>query len=310
MQIQIFALLHLYPGGLFCAGERDDFITPETPCKEPPAENIQDFVQDTLNAHEESLQNQTAQGPNGHQQNNEDFQAGQLGDGLQRQELERDDKQSGRKEKQAMNPEQAGQQGEKEQVEDYQQLGQSCRIQMVSTEAEAEQSTTVELKSMQCENKQLPLISTSSPEADVSTAHCPGPLVTELEDTEQLETIHLPLLCPLFIDDLPDLEDVDTEVFTEMFTSQQVFRPKIEVISGGSDEDEAVQNQSERIPSFGPDQKSVFLMGGCNKSAISCSSLVYSKDGDVPEPQSSEPLAEKITHQISSPPRCLIEELD
>ncbi|KAM9409967.1 dynein axonemal assembly factor 1-like [Pholidichthys leucotaenia] len=68
------------------------------------------------------------------------------------------------------------------------------------------------------------------------TVQDPGPLVTELEDAEQLETIHLPPSRPLCIDDLPDLEDVDTEDFI-FFSLQQVFRPKIEVITGSNDEE-------------------------------------------------------------------------
>uniref|UniRef100_A0A1A8J324 Dynein, axonemal, assembly factor 1 n=1 Tax=Nothobranchius kuhntae TaxID=321403 RepID=A0A1A8J324_NOTKU len=72
---------------------------------------------------------------------------------------------------------------------------------------------------------------------DLGTAHGPGPLVTELEDEEQLETIQLLTNRPLRIDDLPDLENVELEGFTES-SSQQVFKPKIEVISGGSDDDD------------------------------------------------------------------------
>ncbi|KAG7265970.1 hypothetical protein CRUP_022675 [Coryphaenoides rupestris] len=66
------------------------------------------------------------------------------------------------------------------------------------------------------------------------TASGPGPLVTELEEAEPLETIHLKLQQPLCIDDLPDLEDVDTEDedFTGFLFCKTGSRPKIQIISG------------------------------------------------------------------------------
>ncbi|KAG7468637.1 hypothetical protein MATL_G00145230 [Megalops atlanticus] len=68
-----------------------------------------------------------------------------------------------------------------------------------------------------------------------------GSLVTELESADQIETIHTDSPCQILIDDLPDLEEVDTEDLsaTDIFTSQHVQRPKIEVIGGSSDESES-----------------------------------------------------------------------
>ncbi|KAF7219151.1 dynein axonemal assembly factor 1 [Nothobranchius furzeri] len=96
-------------------------------------------------------------------------------------------------------------------------------------------------------------------EDDLGTAHGPGPLVTELEDEEQLETIQLLTNRPLHIDDLPDLENVELEGFTES-SSQQVFKPKIEVISGGSDDDEeeSALDWSEDRSLSGSSQNSAF----------------------------------------------------
>lgn len=285
------------------SGETEAFNTPETPCEEPQEEKIQAFVQDTLDAHEEFLQSQTTRGPNEHY---EHLEAEQLGERSQNESLEKDDREYVREE----NPEQTAQQDEseagemleKEQVEDNQQPNQLCRIQLVENEAEREQ----------CEKKQHPLVWAARPEAgEVVRAHGPGPLVTELGDAEQLETIHLPPPHSLFIDDLPDLDDGDTEDFTAAFSPHQVFKPRIEVISGSRDEDEPSGNQSERSPSFGPDRNSMFLMSGCKKStADTSSSLVYPEHGDAPEPLICEPVAKYKTNQISSPPRCLIEELE
>uniref|UniRef100_A0A3Q3XFD2 Uncharacterized protein n=1 Tax=Mola mola TaxID=94237 RepID=A0A3Q3XFD2_MOLML len=52
-------------------------------------------------------------------------------------------------------------------------------------------------------------------------------------------------------------QEVETEDLTSMFSSQQVFKPKIEVISGGTDEDEPTRNQGEGVHSFGPEKDSV-----------------------------------------------------
>ncbi|XP_075956294.1 dynein axonemal assembly factor 1 [Anarhichas minor] len=305
-------------------GATEASTTPETPCEEndtqfptsPKGEMIQAFVKDCLDAHEEFLHS-TAQEPNGHQPNCDNLEAEQPGDGFQEDQLEKDDqeksqvKQPVTEEKEVVNPEHSAQEQEStagkmletENTEDDKQ-------QVIINEAVREQANMSE----PFEEKQPPLLRAGPPEADeVVAAHGPGPLVTELEDADQLETIHLPPHRSLRIDDLPDLEDVDTDNFTAMFSSQQVYKPTIEVISGGSGEDDTIGNQSEGFPTVGSDRNSLFLMSGCNKSTGVCSnssSLVYPEDGDTLEPRIFEPAGKFKPKRTSSPPRCLIEELE
>ncbi|XP_023207389.1 dynein assembly factor 1, axonemal [Xiphophorus maculatus] len=136
-----------------------------------------------------------------------------------------------------------------------------------------------------------------SEEDELVPLHGPGPLVTELEDEEQLETIHLPINQSLRIDELPDLEDVDTEDF-----HQQDFKPKIEVISGDGDEETPAENQGGGIFGLSHDGTSSLFLGGCNKSTelSNDSSLVYPEDEDVVAhyPGSNQPSSER---------QCLIE---
>nr|XP_020661803.1 dynein assembly factor 1, axonemal [Pogona vitticeps]XP_020661804.1 dynein assembly factor 1, axonemal [Pogona vitticeps] len=70
------------------------------------------------------------------------------------------------------------------------------------------------------------------PEGKVAT---PGPLVTELTDPAQIEDIKLDIPERLFLDELPDLEDIDDSAGEEIFTGKQSSPPKIEVISEESD---------------------------------------------------------------------------
>lgn len=159
--------------------------------------------------------------------------------------------------------------------------------------------------SQQLEKKQLPLVSPAPPEADDTGPVCGlGPLITEMQDAEQLESIYLTPHRTLCTDDLPDLEEVETEDLTSMFSSQQVFKPKIEVISGGTDEDEPTRNQGEGVHSFGPEKDSVLSLSGGFKSTRVClsSSLLC--------PEDEETVGESKPIQTSSPPCSLIEELD
>ncbi|KAK5904343.1 hypothetical protein CesoFtcFv8_005918 [Champsocephalus esox] len=139
-----------------------------------------------------------------------------------------------------------------------------------------------------------------------------GPLVTELEEDEQLETIHLRLQRSLRIDDLPDLEDVDAEDYTAMLSSQKAYRPKIEVISGSSEEEEdeegeeSTASDSDNSPSFGQDEMASFLKSGPSEVSNSSYALVYPGDGAI----HSEPVLKVKPKQSPSPPRCLIEEVE
>ncbi|XP_041797323.1 dynein assembly factor 1, axonemal [Chelmon rostratus] len=310
-------------------GETETSATPETPCEENDTQNltssqgekIQAFVQDSLDAHEEFLQSQSTQRPQEHQLNSGHLEAEQPGEGSQVELLEKDDqdkshiKQPVTEEKEGVDPgdspqEQestAGKMLETEKVEDNKQQQKSCGMWFMKDGAGREQAHTSE----RFEKKQSSLVRAVPPEADkVGPAHGPGPLVTELEDAGQLETIHLPPHRPLFIDDLPDLEDVDTDDLTVTFSSQQAFKPKIEVMPGGTDQDEPIWNRSEGNSIFRPYKNSLVTMNGCDNStglSNSSSSLVCPLDG---EPLRSEPAGKSKTIQTSSPPCCLIEELE
>ncbi|XP_041668067.1 dynein assembly factor 1, axonemal [Cheilinus undulatus] len=161
----------------------------------------------------------------------------------------------------------------------------------------------------QSEQKHRPLVEAALPEPDqIVPAYGPGPLVTELEDPEQIETIPLTSDCLLRIDDLPDLEDVDTEDFPDI---QPAFKPKIEFLSGGNDEDEAVGNHQRESLGSGPNKTSLFFMGDSKRSAeesISSSSLLFPEHDD--DFEVCEPAGKSKSVQPPSPSRCLIEELD
>ncbi|KAG7226076.1 hypothetical protein INR49_018686 [Caranx melampygus] len=258
-------------------GETDVFTTP---CEENNTQiltssqevKIQAFVEDSMDAHEEFLQSQTAQTEQTTQE-------------LLKEQFEIDDQDQSQmeqlvREEKGVNPEESAQELESiatkmlgtEKIEDEEQQNKSGVMTVMRNKAEGEQANMSE----QCEKKQPPPVKAAPPGTDEVVPTCgPGPLVTELDDVEQLETIHLPLHRSLHIDDLPDLEDVDTEDFTSVFSSQQVFKPKIEVISGSSDEDEPIGNQSETVPSPSPDKSSLFT-----EVSNSSSSLLYPGDWD------------------------------
>ncbi|CAJ0939096.1 unnamed protein product [Ranitomeya imitator] len=83
-----------------------------------------------------------------------------------------------------------------------------------------------------------------------------GSLTTGLADEEEIEVVPLEATERLFIDDLPDLEDEDiTELpqnMLENITTNQVYRPKIEVISGDSDESDG-EWEKEDVTTVGGD---------------------------------------------------------
>uniref|UniRef100_A0A8C6SHC7 Dynein assembly factor 1, axonemal n=1 Tax=Neogobius melanostomus TaxID=47308 RepID=A0A8C6SHC7_9GOBI len=132
------------------------------------------------------------------------------------------------------------------------------------------------------------------------TLNCPGPQVTEIEDVDDLETIHLSINQQLCIDDLPDLEDIESEEFMTSFTSSQS-KPKIVVLS--DIEDEHVGEESELIERFEP---------STNKLQIEATDKIYSllemKCVDTAEPLLFQPKVAPSKHVPE--PRCLIEELD
>nr|XP_061797118.1 dynein axonemal assembly factor 1-like [Nerophis lumbriciformis] len=76
------------------------------------------------------------------------------------------------------------------------------------------------------EHHLLPLVIGASSES----SRYPGPLVTELVNAEKLETI--PLIAPLHVDNLPDLEDLEPINISEMSSSEMMLRPTTEVVLG------------------------------------------------------------------------------
>uniref|UniRef100_A0A670IMX5 Dynein axonemal assembly factor 1 n=1 Tax=Podarcis muralis TaxID=64176 RepID=A0A670IMX5_PODMU len=71
-------------------------------------------------------------------------------------------------------------------------------------------------------------------EMPVDKMTTPGPLLTELADPAEIEQIKLDVPEKLFIDELPDLEDVDLEVSPGEIFTRKPSSPKIEVISKAS----------------------------------------------------------------------------
>ncbi|KAK1161911.1 dynein assembly factor 1, axonemal-like isoform X1 [Acipenser oxyrinchus oxyrinchus] len=79
-----------------------------------------------------------------------------------------------------------------------------------------------------------------------SMATC-GALVTELENSETIDTINLENHEKIYIDDLPDLEELEISETEDVLTSQPVYRPKIEVISAASDESDSDLEDIEKL---------------------------------------------------------------
>ncbi|KAK0150606.1 Dynein assembly factor 1, axonemal [Merluccius polli] len=240
-------------------------------------EKMEAFAQDCLEAQEEFLQRQREPAELADEQKlGRDLEAEQLGEGLAVEEQEGD--RSGPKEMQEILKEDQEREESPERSDIVAQERVSSAT-VLSDEGRLKderdmginqpQRTHPERKPTepgrateghgrgQGERKQpapLPPMAPSDPEdiALVMTASGPGPLVTELEEAEHLETIHLQPHQPLCIDDLPDLEDMDTEGedFTGFLAYQEGSRPKIQIISADDDdEDTAVAFEAASISS-------------------------------------------------------------
>ncbi|XP_061682537.1 dynein axonemal assembly factor 1 [Syngnathoides biaculeatus] len=219
----------------------------ETSCEETLNEKRQVFVQDTLDAHVDFLQNQMKEQPHTKQPNNS--------------ESEKYDVQL-----------------HEETPEDNNREQPECVVQGDDVGEEVNMT-------------QLPLVSMASPKS----SHGPGPLVTEAVDAEQLETI--PLTRPLHVDDLPDLEDLESDV-SEM-SSQVMSRPRIEVISGEDSEEESVREVTPLSPA-----NPVCLSASKSFTTSNQSLLIYTEDRDASEQNTKLKASPR-----SVPTRCLIEEL-
>ncbi|XP_073437987.1 dynein axonemal assembly factor 1 isoform X2 [Dendrobates tinctorius] len=86
-----------------------------------------------------------------------------------------------------------------------------------------------------------------------------GSLTTGLADDEEIEVVPLKATERLYIDDLPDLEDGDISELPpnmlENITTNQVYRPKIEVISADSDESDSEWEKEDVTTVSGDDNK-------------------------------------------------------
>ncbi|XP_056382259.1 dynein axonemal assembly factor 1 isoform X2 [Hyla sarda] len=87
-----------------------------------------------------------------------------------------------------------------------------------------------------------------------------GSLTTGLIDVEDIEIVPLKATEKLYINDLPDLEDVTNDDLTPdmqdiITTSNKVYRPKIEVISAESDESDGEWEKEDLITSMGDNEQ-------------------------------------------------------
>ncbi|XP_029374092.1 dynein axonemal assembly factor 1 [Echeneis naucrates] len=277
-------------------GETEVLTSPREE-KDTQDEKIQAFVQDSLDAHERFTESQATKSELIETKPSEWSEE----DHLEKDEQDAELQQLVREARETTEPEKLAQEQEsmaanildREKLEDNKQQV-SDAVQLMRNETTNKPANRSQL----CEKKQPHSVKPAPSEADeVVETYGPGPLVTELEDAEQLETIHLPLHRSLNIDDLPDLDDVDPEDFTATLSPQQVFKQKIEVISGGS-------NGDETATTLNPHRGSLFTEVSNNSS-----SLMYQGDRDAHEPFIFKPEGKSKTNQ-TSPPRFLIEELD
>ncbi|XP_056138873.1 dynein axonemal assembly factor 1 [Lampris incognitus] len=333
-------------------GEAEAATIPESqsPCEGNHTENlslsrekkIQNFVQDSLQAHEEFLQKQReSKEETDENVDKANLEGEQYGEELvrisERKQFEHNDQSQGQINKsdkgkeEKEDPEQfdrdqkegkgMGAETIREISEDIQQqlgINQVCRMQSARNQETNEQTNGEVLEEEQSKSKQ-PLLTMRSPSEpdEAVAAHGPAPLVIELHEAEHRETFYLEPHCSLCIDDLPDLEDVDTEDqdCTTIFSCQQAPRPKIEVISGGSNIDIPVRDQREAaLPA-----KTASILGLHNDVLLIkhdikvlddvSTSLAEPQTGDAPKVMILKP-EEKSKLNLTPPPCCLIEELD
>nr|XP_046205242.1 dynein axonemal assembly factor 1 [Oncorhynchus gorbuscha] len=330
--------------------ERGEYETTTTPELESPSEKnqrqnqslgweerIQAFVEDSLEAHEEFLQTQREQ-PEKEELGNEQPLKKQLDreqperEDLERDQLEREHQEGDQREREHQEGDQLeredkeGDQPEREDQEGEQPDGEQAAEESLKEEllnqSKREQLQRRQPKREKLEREQSVCGQPESQTAGMIVEHGPGPMVTELEETEDLETIHLEPRPPLRIDDLPDLEDVNVEDPDSacIFSSQQVFRPKIEVISGDTNDVDPIIHQSgtvwttETTPTSDPSSSSLFRVcdNTSNKSPTNHLVVLDPEAGDAPELVISDPQGEPRQRQSpeARKPGCLIEELD
>ncbi|XP_058638563.1 dynein axonemal assembly factor 1 isoform X2 [Onychostoma macrolepis] len=159
---------------------------------------------------------------------------------------------------------------------DQKQTGESTRG--LKTEEEKYQKMNVPTKPSQ--SHQSGLVSVAGP----------GALVTELISEDEIESITLSDEPGLTIDDLPDLDDEENIlIFPTM--SQNVMRPKIQVISGDDTESEAVTSlynwpQSDAVAT---DQSQLLINVSTKRTSVKQQSPAFSSQAeagdDFPKPE-------------------------
>ncbi|XP_067406015.1 dynein axonemal assembly factor 1 isoform X2 [Emydura macquarii macquarii] len=95
-----------------------------------------------------------------------------------------------------------------------------------------------------------PNFSTNEEEILVGNIAIQGALVTELDESEETEQIKLEIPEKLFIDELPDLEDVDVSEFSpgeENSIRKHAFHPKIEIISEVNDDKDSASEENKTL---------------------------------------------------------------
>ncbi|MBN3311049.1 DAAF1 factor, partial [Amia calva] len=169
----------------------------------------------------------------------------------------------------------------------------------------------------------------STTEQSANQMNTEGALITELEHTHSLETITLDAQQMICIDDLPDLEEVETNDLHEtedILNFQPVYRPKIEVLSAASDDSdsewETVQAPIEETPAAPLELEPAsqfFIQVSENHMALKTESLEPSShitgqsvEEDTPQEQETLDWPENAQEVYGSgkKTRCLIEELD
>ncbi|XP_044290067.1 dynein axonemal assembly factor 1 [Varanus komodoensis] len=139
----------------------------------------------------------------------------------------------------------------------------------------------------------------------------PGPQLTDLADPADIEHIQLDIPEKLFLDELPDLEDLDTSeasVQGEIFTRKQTSPPKIEVISEASnDGDDVVEGEAAISGNVvAEDVPTSIFSNGCKAPEVGTKEALRPNEADLLA-REEEVLEAKIPPKY--PPRPLIEEI-
>lgn len=183
---------------------------------------------------------------------------------------------------------------------------------------QAEQSG-VEDQAEEEENEEEDLQLLEEPLVTVAPAETlgPGPLVTDMEDVDELETIFLSLKNSLRVDDLPDLPELEAP--PSLFSLAEARTPNMGVVSCSSDDDdnddaEAGGNLSRVVPAFALEREPPFTVAPETKSPHGkAASLVYPEDEDLLEMQTHSIFGATAKPRpliAPSRPSCLIEEID